>query len=134
MSEAARGEYIRCAFVIPIVRDSDRGEHPPIAWRLLHENIRQLFDGYQGPQEVSNIRGYFQDLEPVGGEWTNPETGERKPDVSRKYTIAVRPQQVPELRSVLLRAGNTFDQQSVYFEVGEAVEFLSPKKEDGFLE
>ena len=41
---------------------------------------------------------------------------------------------VDELRALLRRAGNSFDQRVMYLEVGGYAEFLEVRPEDGFLE
>jgi hypothetical protein len=41
---------------------------------------------------------------------------------------------VDELRALLRRAGNSFDQRVIYLEVGGYAELLEVRPEDGFLE
>ena len=55
-------------------------------------------------------------------------------DRSRRYTIAVPVDRVDDLRSLLRRAGNSFDQRVMYLEVAGFAELLVVSPEDGFLE
>jgi hypothetical protein len=41
--------------------------------------------------------------------------------------------QINELRALLRRAGNSFDQRVMYLEVAGYAEFLEVRSEDGFL-
>ena len=42
---------IQCEFFVPIVRNSDKKPHQPIAWNLLVNEIRRLFPaGHSGPE------------------------------------------------------------------------------------
>jgi hypothetical protein len=41
---------------------------------------------------------------------------------------------VDELRALLRKAGNSFDQQVMYLEVAGYAEFLTVRSEDGFLD
>jgi hypothetical protein len=54
-------------------------------------------------------------------------------DLSRKYTVAVPEDRLDEIRSLLRRAGNTFDQRVMYLEVAGYAELLQVRPEDGFL-
>lgn len=68
------------------------------------------------------------------GAWRPEEGAEPVEDQSRRYTIAVTVDRVDELRTLLRRAGNTFDQRVMYLEVGGYAESLRVMPEDGFLE
>src|SRR5437764_14640470 len=42
---------VQCEFFIPIVRDSDKKPHQPVAWNLLVNEIRRVFPaGHSGPE------------------------------------------------------------------------------------
>jgi hypothetical protein len=119
-----------CVFLVPLVRDSDRRSHPPILWRLLEDALIELFEGLGGPETVL----FYKRPEPVSGLWS-PELGETPvEDRSRKYTVAVDAGRVEELRALLRRAGNSFDQRVMYLEVAGYAELLDVRPQDGFLE
>lgn len=119
-----------CSFLVPVVRDSDRQPHPPILWRLLEDALLGLFDGLGGPETVL----LYRMPQPVPGRWS-PEPGETPvEDASRRYTVAVAAGRVDELRALLRRAGNSFDQRVMYLEVAGFAELLEVGPEDGFLE
>jgi hypothetical protein len=55
-------------------------------------------------------------------------------DLSRRYTVAIPEERLDELRTLLRRAGNSFDQRAIYLEVAGYAELLEVGPEDGFLE
>ena len=119
---------VECAFLIPIVRDSDRSPHPPIVWRLLQDAIRALFpQGHSGPELM------YKDVETVPGEYVEDATKKIVRDESRRYTVAILRSSLDNLRRLLRKAANTFDQKAVYLSVAGEVEFVTPKAEDGML-
>lgn len=118
-----------CVFLIPVVRDSDRKLHPPILWRLLQDALTRRFGSVTGPEPV-----LYQRLRAVPGSWV-PSGGQAPvQDLSRRYTIAIPDHEVDALRALLRRAGNSFDQRSIYLEVAGQAELLNIRPEDGFLE
>jgi hypothetical protein len=119
-----------CVFLIPIVRDSDRKPHPSIVWRLLQDALLKAFDGATGPDEVI----YYRKPDPVKGAWSSG--GKQAPieDRSRKYTVSIPEARVDDLRALLRKAGNSFDQQVMYLEVAGYAEFVPVRPEDGFLD
>jgi hypothetical protein len=70
----------------------------------------------------------------VAGEWSAGEGEPPVRDLNRRYTVAVAEEELDELRSLVLRVGNSFDQRVMYFEVAGYVELLEVRPEDGFLE
>lgn len=108
-------------FLIPVVRDSDRKPHPPVLWRLLQDALLRRFGGVTGPETVRGI-------------WSLGEGEEPVKDVSRKYTVAVPAERMDELRDLLRRAANSFDQRVIHLEVAGYAETLEAKPEEGFLE
>ena len=125
MSSAPR--RVECSFLIPLVRNSDRTKHSPTAWRLLQDTLRRHFGGLTGPERVINVA---RDCK--RGEYTSPEGGVIE-DESHRYTVAVEPGRVDELRVVLRRAANTFDQIEIYLSVRGDVEFVAAQESDGVL-
>jgi len=119
-----------CVFLIPVVRDSDRRPHPAIVWRLLKEELIRRFGSLTGPETVI----YYLNPDPVPGEWLPSELEDPVEDKSRKYTIAIPSSRVDELRSLLRRAGNSFDQRAIYLEVAGYAELVEVDPEDGYLE
>jgi hypothetical protein len=117
-------------FLIPLVRDSDRQPHPPVLWRQLQDALLASFGAMSGPETVA----YYRTLEPVPGTWSPAAGEEPVADLSRKYTVAISEDRLDELRALLLRAGNSFDQRAIYLEVAGYAEFLEIRPEDGFLE
>ncbi len=60
------------------------------------------------------------------GGYSDPDTGERVTDASRKYILAVKKSDVKKLRAVLREACRVFEQKCIYFNVGGTVEFVFP--------
>ena len=119
-----------CVFLVPVVRDSDRKPHPPILWRLLQDALVKMFEGLGGPETVL----YYRTPDPVPGSWSPGQGEEPVEDLSRKYTVALPAERVDELRALLRRAGNSFDQRVMYLEVAGYAELLEVRPENGFLE
>lgn len=119
-----------CVFLIPVVRDSDRKPHPPILWRLLQDALVRSFGAVTGPEAVL----YYRRREAVPGAWSPGEGQTPVEDLSRKCTVAVPADQVDDLRALLRRVGNSFDQRVIYLEVAGYAELLEVRPEDGFLE
>lgn len=119
-----------CVFLIPLVRDSDRKPHPPIMWRLLQDALIRRFGAMTGPETVL----YYRNPKAVPGAWSPGEGEELVEDLSRKYAVAIPADQVDELRALLRRAGNSFDQRVMYLEVAGYADLLEVRPEDGFLE
>lgn len=119
-----------CVFLVPLARDSDRQPHAPILWRLLQDGLLRLFGGFTGPDTVL----YYRHREPARGIWS-PAVGEMPvEDLSRKYVVAVPQERIDELRALLRRVGNSFDQRAIYLEVAGYAELLEVQPEDGFLD
>jgi len=117
-----------CTFLVPLVRDSDRQPHPPVLWRLLQDALLDAFAGLSGPETVMYVG-----REAVEGAWFPGIDEAPVEDQSRKYTVAIPEEQVDELRALLRRAGNSFDQRAMYLEVAGYAECLEVQSEDGYL-
>lgn len=117
---AVQEELVECHFLIPIVRDSDRVPHSPSAWKLLQDIMRGTFPGgHTGPET------FYRGSALVPGEYEDPPVH----DQSRRYTIALPRGRVGELREVLAKAANTFDQKTIYLSVAGIVEFIKSDPE-----
>ncbi len=67
------------------------------------------------------------------GEYEEGPTSSATQDESRKYWIALPEEKVEDLRQMLRRAANTFDQRSIYLSVAGRVEFICRRPEAGTL-
>ena len=97
---------------------------------MLQDALVKLFEGVAGPETVL----YCRATDPVPGSGSPGHGEERVDDLSRKYTVAIVPERVEELRSLLRQVGNSFDQRVVYLEVAGYAELLEVRPEDGFLD
>ncbi|GEM_PF-1052007 len=121
---------LECTFLIPVVGNRDRKPHRDLHWRSLQNALRRAFGGCTGPE---NVFMYVNEAL-VSGEYTEAATGTVIPDESRKYTVAVPADRVDELRAILRKAANTFDQLAMYLSVQGEVEFVEGREQDGYLE
>lgn len=123
---------VECSFPIPIVRDSDRLPHQPHAWDDLTIELRTLVKsyprGHQGPKTVFH---WEEDVTP--GEYEEGPTSGVTRDESRKYWIALPADKAEDLRAMLRRACNTFDQRAIYLSVAGRVEFVEARPDAGAL-
>jgi hypothetical protein len=119
-------EVVECAFLIPLVRDSDRRPHQSSCWNALQDALFERFGGSTGPDLI------YRAVRPVRGEYRS-ESGERVSDESWRYLVAVPRSDLDELRSILRRAANTFDQEAIYLTVAGIVELVTGSDAEGFL-
>jgi len=120
---------LECRFMIPVVRNSDRKPHSPLAWRVLQDAIRREYPkGHTGPEN------FYHASSLVPGEYEEEATGHTVKDLSRQYTIALSESQLEELRNLLGKAAITFDQEAIYLSVSGKVEFIKPETEEGLIE
>lgn len=76
----------------------------------------------------------YRTADSIPGRWDPGEGEAAVEDESRKYTVAIPEEKVDELRALLKRAGNSFDQRAMYLEVAGNAEILDVDSRDGFLE
>lgn len=119
-----------CAFLVPVVRDSDRRPHSVPLWPILQDALVDLFGAVSGPETVLLHRR----LKLVHGVWRSDREGDLVEDRSRRYSIAIPEDRVDELRALLRRVGNSFDQRVMYLEVAGYAELLEVNPDDGVLE
>lgn len=120
---------VECWFLIPIVRDSDRGLHQPVLWKFLEEALSGAWGGWTGPESMQ--WGRKKGTAPGG--WKPAGSDAPITDESRKYTVFVQPAKLDALRSLLKKAANSFDQQEILLSVRGRRERIVPTPEDGFL-
>ena len=124
-----RERLVECSFLVPVVGDTDRRPHAPVAWRLLQDAIHETFKGLSGPERFQLVR----DVALVPGSYTEEVTERRVQDESRRYTVAIHRGSLSDLRRILKKAANTFDQNYIYLSVAGRVEFVQASQKDGFL-
>ena len=117
---------VLCEFLVPLVRDKDRVPHTHLAWAALHDALFACFDGFTGPELVMRLQ------RTVPGQYRSASKG-RVEDECRQYKVALPLSRIDELRGVLRKAANTFDQEAIFLVVKGEVEFVSGKPEDGAL-
>lgn len=118
--------WIECHFFVPLVKNSDQKPHSPTAWKLLQNVLRKRFAGLSGPE------GIYVKLRPIPGEYTS-KAGEPVGDESYRYIVAVEKNRIDELRELMKKIGNTFDQEAIYFSVRGEVTCIYPSEADGCL-
>lgn len=94
----------------------------------LRNLVKSFPRGHQGPRTV-----FHWEEQVTPGEYEESDTSGITPDESRKYWIALPKDKVDELRTMLQRATNTFDQRAIYLSVAGNVEFVEGRSKDGAL-
>src|SRR5438132_1670983 len=105
---------LECSFLIPTRRDknlSDGKRHDQEAWNWLEEGL-DAFGGATRPTTL--YAGWYHDA----------DTGERIPDRSRCYIVAVPRTRLDELRALLSQACVVFQQKCIYLSIAGRVEFV----------
>jgi len=75
---------VQCEFFVPIVRNSDKKPHQPLAWILLGDEIRRVFPaGHSGPET------FYRGDVLVPGEFTEGPQTPPIQDSSRRYLLAI---------------------------------------------
>ena len=119
-----------CRFLVPVLRDSDRLPHQAVLWRLLQDALCEGFRGLTGPQRVLVTR----DPEPVPGAWRPEGSRTDIEDECREYEVDVLHSRVDDLRALLRKAANSFDQRAIRLVVGITPEYVTATDRDGYLE
>jgi len=70
---------------------------------------------------------YVRYPKPVPGEWKGLE------EKSREYEVDLPEGEVEDLRSLLRKAANSFDQEVIRLKVAGYVEYIAASPADGFL-
>src|SRR5438552_5495683 len=97
--------FVQCEFFVPIVRNSDKKPHQPSAWTTLGNEIRRVFPaGHSGPET------FYRGDALVPGEYEDSPPDSPIKDESRRYLLAIPETKVDDLRELLRKAANTFDQ------------------------
>ena len=123
---SGREEILECAFFIPLIRNTDKRPHQPLCWNALQDALFEAFGGSTGPEAI------YRALRSVRGEYEG-NAGERIVDESWRYIAAVPRSRLTDLRQILARAANTYDQEAIYLSVAGVVEFIVGTEADGFL-
>lgn len=119
---------VQCEFFVPIVRNSDKKPHQPSAWIALGNEIRRVFPaGHSGPET------FYRGDTLLSGEYEDSPQDPPIKDESRRYLLAIPETKVNDLRQLLRKAANTFDQKAMYLAVKGDVEFVIATDADGFL-
>lgn len=110
------GRPFECSFLIPIRGDVDLSDgdlHPTDAWQWLADEIFVLFGG--GTIAPGLWEGFY----------TDPDSGARIADESRKYIIAIPPDEFDTLRNLLAECCRVFHQKCIYLSIAGEVEFIT---------
>lgn len=119
---------VQCEFFVPIVRNSDKKPHQPTAWMALGSEIRRAFPaGHSGPET------FYRGDTLVPGEYEERPQEPPIQDESRRYLLAIPETKLDDLRQLLRKAANTFDQKAMYLAVKGDVEFVTASDADGYL-
>lgn len=119
---------VQCEFFVPIVRNSDKKPHQPTAWMALGSEIRRVFPaGHSGPET------FYRGDSLVPGEYEDRPQEPPIQDESRRYLLAIPETKLDDLRQLLRKAANTFDQKAMYLAVKGDVEFVTASDADGYL-
>jgi hypothetical protein len=92
------------------------------------DEIRRVFPaGRSGPET------FYRGDSLVPGEYQDCPQELPIQDESRRYLLAIPETKVHDLRQLLRKAVNTFDQKAVYLAVRGYVEFVTAAETDGYL-
>ncbi len=114
-------EWLECAFLIPLVRNSDRRPHRPLCWNALVDALYDEFGGDTGPELI------YRAIRPTPGEYRD-DASVRIADESWRYLVAVPRQRLDALRRIRSTRSHSI------LSVAGIVEFVRGTADDGFLE
>ncbi len=120
MAKLSGAKLIECAFLAPLSGDGDLSSeesHSATEWEWLTD---QLWIGFGG----GTIPQCFYE-----GFYTDPDSGQRVSDRSRKFVVAIADDRLDELRSLLADCCDVFRQKMIYLSVAGIVEFIERRKE-----
>lgn len=110
------GKRLECSFLIPIRGDaklSDGELHRTDLRQWLTDELYVLFGG--GTIAPGLWEGFY----------TDPDSGSRVADESRKFLVAIPPNQLDSLRGLLAQCCRVFHQKCIYLSVAGQVEFVA---------
>lgn len=105
-----------CSLLIPIRGDADLcdgEEHQTEDWDWLADELFARFGG------ATLAPGFWE------GFYTDPDSGNRVADKSRKYIVALPSSEFDELRSLLVECCQVFFQKCIYLSIAGEVEFIA---------
>jgi len=115
----ADARLFECSFLIPLTGDADLstgGLHSIIEWEWLTDQLWVGFGGGTMPQ------CFYE------GFYTDPDSGQRVSDRSRKFVVAIPGDRLDELRKLLEDCCDVFHQKMIYLSVAGVVEFIERRK------
>ena len=119
---------VECWFLIPLVRDSDRGLSTAVM-----EVARRSLARHVGRMDRPRNDAVGAKQGAVPGGWKPQGSADPIIDESRKYTVFVPPVKLDDLRSLLKKVANSFEQQEILLSIRGRRERIIPAPEDGFL-
>lgn len=111
---------VECSFFIPLAGDNELSSgtaHSVTEWEWLTDQLWLGFGGGTIPQCF--YEGFYSD----------PDSGQRVADRSRRYVVALPESRLDELRRLLEECCDVFHQKMIYLSVAGVVEFVSRRTE-----
>jgi hypothetical protein len=111
---------IQTSFLVPIREDREVGNgrrHKRKKWNNLQDTLYRRFGGHYGEPRICYQLGLCK------GDYD--DEGVRVVDKCRKYTVAIEPERLDEMRRFLKKVADDFKQKCIYFEYeGGHVEYI----------
>ena len=111
---------LQCEFLIPLTGDSalsTADAHSATEWEWLTDRVWVDFGG--GTVSQTFYEGFY----------TDPDTGQRVVDRSRKFIVAVPVNRLEALRRLLAECCSVFRQKMIYLSIAGTVEYVRPQEE-----